>query len=142
MRQFSPPSKYQSVTVKYFPKWESVLQSCIGLPYGEGAAGPCSFHCAGLVSWWFNQFGFNVPNPAGQTEDEILVEKGIAFSFYRVKEPDFGDVAKIVVPGQASHLGIILFDGILQSTREFGVTVIGHGRQPVQKLFRHKDAVK
>lgn len=136
MKRLTPPPASRSLTVRFFPGWYDIASGAIGKPYVAGACGPDEFYCAGLIAWWFRAFGYCVPDPQGMTAEELNAG-GFCDFFTAVEFPEFGDVAKIICPGEAPHLGICTFNGILQATRH-GVTLADYGTQVVPAHFRLK----
>lgn len=129
-----------SITFPHFPKGsERSALFFIGFPWKKVGRDVSGIDCLGLVVLWFRSCGLDVVDPVTAIEMEAR-KAGFADKFVRIYQPDFGDVL-LDDSDDNLHLGILTFDGILESKRRTGCCISPLPSDQSGKWFRHKTIV-
>lgn len=111
----------------------------LGTPWQRGGrTRAVGYDCLGIVVDWIKAAGLPIIDPCSTDPQEVMRSDFRAnFLPVGLESADFGDVVRFKV-GDEFHLGILLFDGLLQATQRNGVHVarLPHGIEC--KFYRHK----
>lgn len=108
----------------------TTINDFIGLPYQEGARGPGSYDCYGIVAavfrvlrgvelpdWYQTASG---PQSASRAISAALQGEVAGGRSSRVETPEDWDIAVVGSQLRPHHVGVVFDGGVLHASRQFG----------------------